>query len=175
MSESKLFIVGWLIIAVAGCSSGAVAPVKSQQYAKLSNKRTYEYEFPIVWKAIESAFHNYKVTNRDPNEVDVLEMKKLSRRTLDTEWVYAQSRDKYQEYSVNGSPRKVYLQTRVKYHIEALRTLGAVVVTVEASEEVEKLKDNGDSAGYGRADSLDPSRASEVLDKIGNAVLSAAP
>src|SRR5690349_2685110 len=97
----------------SGCAS--TPEVKTQAYAKLNNQRTYEYEFPVVWKGIEESLSKFKITDRDPSEATPLEMRKLTRRTLDTDWIYGQSRDKYQEYKVNGSPRKIYLQTRFKY------------------------------------------------------------
>src|SRR4051794_26861716 len=96
----------WLVLPVvasltfASCSS---APqMKQQAYAKLTNEHTFEYEFPQVWKAIEDSFHNYHVADRDPSEVDPLEMRKLTKRKLETDWILGQSRDKYVEYQVNG-------------------------------------------------------------------------
>jgi hypothetical protein len=153
-----LFLFGF------GCSSGPA--VKQQAYAKLANEHTYEYEFPDVWKAIEVSFRNHKVAERDPSEVDTLEMKKLTKRTLETDWILGQSRDKYIEYKVNGSPRKQYLQTRVKYTVLADRVIGGVKVLVKTKEEVERLNKDGTPSGWDSMGNVDPSRAAEVLDKI---------
>jgi hypothetical protein len=156
-----------------GCTS---APkVQSEAYATLNNHRVFEFEFPVVWKGIESALRNYKITNRNPEEVGVLEMNKLTHRSLETDWLYVQSRDKYEQYEANGSPRKVYLQARVRYEVEARKVMGGVDVTVKTREEVERLKTDGTSAGYEGSDTPDPSRANEVLDRINGAILSAAP
>ena len=157
----------------AGCASSR--PVKEQAYAKLSDHRTFEYEFPAVWKGIESAFREYKVSDRNPDQVDDLEIKKLKKRTLETDWIYAQSRDKYIEYKVNGSPRKKYLQTRIKYSVKAESQIGGTDVSVKTDEQIEKLKEDGSPAGYDSVDHVDSSRANEVLDKINQAILSAAP
>jgi hypothetical protein len=158
---------------VSGCAS--TPPVKSQAYAKLANHRTFENDLPTVWKGVESALHNFKITKRDPDDVNEMEMKKLTHRKLETDWIYTQSRDKYEEYTVNSSPRKVYLQTRMKYQIECKSMMGGTDVTVETSEEIEKLNKDGTSAGYDKSSNVDPSRSSEMLDKIGNSILSAAP
>ncbi len=161
------------LLVLSACSSAPA--VKTQAYAKLSNQRMFESEFPVVWKGIESVFRNYKVTDRNPSDVDEMEMRKLSGRTLDTDWVIGQSRDKYEEYKVNGSPRKVYLQTRVKFHIEAKSTLGGTEVTVKTDEEVERLNKDGSSKGWESVSTSDSSRANEVLEKLNQAILSAAP
>jgi hypothetical protein len=163
-----------LLLALApACSS--TPPVKAEAYAKLQNHRTFEAEFPAVWKAIEEVFRNFKVTDRDPSEVTPLEMKKLDHRTLKTEWSYGKSRDKYQEYKVNGFPRKVFLQERVRYRVDARKVMGGVEVRVDTEEEIERLKADGSSDGFSQADTADTSRADEILNKIGGQILAAPP
>lgn len=166
-----------LPIAVAflacGCASSPV--VKSEAYAELRNHRTFEYEFPAVWKAIEETLRNTKVTDRDPDEVNDLEMRKLARRTLKTDWAYGRSRDKYQEYTVNDTPRKVFLQERTRFVVTANRVMGGVDVIVGSEEEIEKLNSDGSSAGYDSVENPDSSRAAEMLDKIANQILAAPP
>jgi hypothetical protein len=147
--------------------------MKSQAYAKLKNERTFENDFSTVWKAIEETFRNYRIKERDPKEVDALEMRKLTKRTLETDWIYGQSRDKYQEYQVNGFPKKVYLQTRFKYELEAKKVMGGIHTTVKIEEEVERLKSDGTPNGYESVDENDTSRANEILDKIQNNILAA--
>lgn len=154
---------------ISGCASSP--NIKQQQYAKMGDRRTFEYDFPTVWKAIEATFANYKVVDRDPDEVGVIEMKSLRKRTLETGWIYGQSRDKYIEYKLNGFPKKQYLQTRVKYNLVANSVMGGVEVAIVTSEELERLKDDGSPDGYVRAENLDTSRASEMLDKINNSIL----
>ncbi len=167
-----LFAFGLLALASA-CSS---APkVQQQAYAKLNNEHTFEYEFPDVWKAIEDSFHNYKVEERDPADVDPIEMKNLTKRKLETDWIQGQSRDKYIEYAVNGSPRKQYLQTRVKYTVLADRVIGGTHVLVKTHEEIERLNKDGTSAGWDSTGDVDPSRAAEVLDKIGKSLNARGP
>jgi hypothetical protein len=157
----KTWIVFLTLSAISiGCSSAP--PVKSQAYAKLPDSKTFESDFPVVWKAIEAVFRNHKVTDRDPSEVTELEMRKLTRRSLETDWVYSQSRDKYEEYEINGTPRKVYLQTRVKYRAEAKSILGGTEVRVSTEEEVERLKKDGSSGGYESVSEKDSSRANET-------------
>lgn len=161
------------LLALTACSSGP--PVQEQAYAKLRDARTFEYDFPTTWKAIEAAFSNYKVTNRDPADVGVLDMKKLTRRRLDTDWIYGQSRDKYIEYKVNDLPRKQYLQTRVRYALTASSVLGGTEVRVKTDEEIERLKPDNTTAGFDKAADVDTSRPAEMLDRINQALLSAAP
>ena len=143
---------------LSGCSS--TRPVKAQAYAKLNSERTFENDLPTVWKAIDATFRNFKIVSRDPFETD---------------WIYSQSRDKYVEYKVNNFPRKQYLQTRLKYLVKANSVMGGVHVEVVTTEEVEKLKENGTPAGYDASESPDSSRANEILEKIQNSILSAAP
>ena len=172
LSAAMLALVAGVFF--AGCSSGP--QVKQQAYAKLNNQRTFEYEFPAVWKAIEDTLRNYRVTDRDPKDVDANEMRRLKHRTLDTDWIFTKSNDKFIEYKVNGLPRKVYLQTRLKYHVDAQSVIGGVTVTVKTEEEVEKLKEDGSPDGWEKADEdKDTARASDLLDRFNLAILSAAP
>lgn len=158
----------------AGCAT--TPAVQQQAYAKLKNQRTFEYEFPAVWKGIEDTVRNYRVVNRDPKDVNPNEMRRLRDRTLDTDWIFTKSNDKYVEYKVNGLPRKIYLQTRLKYNIEAQSVIGGVTVTVKTIEEVEKLKNDGSPDGWQSAyDDQDTARASDLLDRINMAILSAGP
>jgi hypothetical protein len=152
------------LVTMMGCSSGMT--VHQDAYAKLKNEHTYEYEFPDVWKAIEDSFHNYKVADRDPADVDPIELKNLTKRKLETDWIQGQSRDKYIEYQMNGTPRRQFLQTRVKYTVLADRVLGGTHVLVKTHEEIERLNNDGTSAGWDSTGDVDPSRAAEVLDKI---------
>lgn len=163
----KMPLAALALLAVAGC---ATSNVKSQNYAKLSEERTLEYEFPTVWKGIESALKNYKIAERDPDEVDEVEMKTLKRRDLETDWIYGQSRDKYLEYKVNGSPRKKMLQTRIKFMIRAETVIGGVHVKVGSREEIEELADDGSSRGYSDVGNRDTSRTNEMLEKIEQAI-----
>lgn len=161
------------VLAASACSSAP--PVKEQAYAKLGDTRTFEYDFPTTWRAIEAALSNFKVTSRDPEDVTPLDLKKLTRRKLDTDWLYGQSRDKYIEFKVNDLPRKQYLQTRVRYTVIASSVLGGTEVHVKTNEEIERLKPDGTSAGYEAEKDIDTSRPAEILDRISQALLSAAP
>jgi hypothetical protein len=170
----------WILFSFLSCTGlmGACSttpPVKTQAYAKLSSQRTFEYDLPTVWQGIERSFQNYKVSRRDPDEVDPVEMKKLKKRILETDWIYSQSRDKYVEFKVNGFPRKQFLQTRIKYSVVAQKTLGGTDVKILATEEVEKLKSDGNPDGYEEVESSDSARTHEILEKIQNSILSAAP
>ena len=163
-------LLGWIF---SGCTS--TPALKTQAYAQLKQERIYEYDFPVVWKAIEEVFRNYKITDRDPSTVSVVEMRKINERSLRTDWIYARSRDKYEEYEVNNSPRKIYLQTRLRYQIEAKKQLGGVIVTAHSNEEVERIKSDGTSGGYDSVDNPDTSRTHEILEKIKLAILAAGP
>ena len=155
-----------------GCSS---AEVKSQAYATLKNERTFESDFPTVWKGLEKALEKHRVIDRDPEEANEVEMRRLTERTLKTDWIYGRSRDKYQEYKVNDLPRTIYLQTRIKYKVLAKTVIGGVHVKVDMEEEIEKLNPDGTSLGYSKADAPDTSRQAELLDQIEKSLLSAAP
>lgn len=168
-------IVALLFVAVFANACSSAPPVKTEAYANLPNHRTFEYDFPAVWKGIEATFQNTKITERKPKEVNDLEMRSITRRTLQTDWSYGQSRDKYQEYQVNGTPRKVWLQERTRYDVDARRVMGGVDVTVVAEEEIESLKTDGTSAGFHSVDNPDTSRANEILNKINAAILAAPP
>lgn len=164
------FIVFLLVAGPLGCSS--TRDVKQQSYAELKDEQTFEYEFPVVWKAIESVVKDYRVTDRDPEEVTALEMKKLTERSLKTDWIYARSNEKYVEYQVNGFPRKKYLQTRYQLEISAHSQMGGVTVHVQLQEELEHLNEDGTSAGYQTSDDPDRTLPNQFLKKIENAILS---
>jgi len=161
------------VLLVSSCTSAP--PIKTQEYAAVPFARVFEYEFSTVWKAIEVALKDHKIESRNPSKVDALELRKMTQRSLQTDWIYGQSRDKYQEYTVNDSPRKRFLQTRVKFKLIARSVMGGVEVEVRPEEEVEKLASDGSSLGYQSVDMPDPSRVDEILKKINQAILSAAP
>lgn len=171
MKQKSKILMFLSIFILAACSS--TPEVKNQKYAKLKNEVSFEYEFPKVWKGIESALREYKITDRDPSEVNDVEIKKLRERSLKTDWIYSQSRDKYVDYKVNDFPRKKYLQTRIKYDITAETIIGGTKVTIEMDEEVERLNADGSPAGYDSVDEKDSSRASDLLSKIRNSILAA--
>ncbi len=169
---SKIYFSA-MILLMSACASSPV--VKSQDYAKMPGSHFYEHEFPSVWKGVEAALKNYKILERDPEEVSSVEMKNLTQRTLETDWIYSQSQDKYQEYQVNGSPRKKYLQLRYKHEIVAKRAVGGTEIAVKTVEEIEKLKPDGTSLGFSQSDSTSPSLSHDLLEKINLAVLSNPP
>ena len=159
-------------ISLTACSSPP--PLKKLAYAELPDQRDFEHEFSTVWHSIEKALRGQKILERDPEEANEVELKRLSKRTIETDWIYAESRDKYQEYQVNGTPRRKPLMIRYKAEVIATRILGGTNVQVKAREEVERLKADGASAGYDTTEP-DSSRAAELLEKINLAVLSATP
>jgi hypothetical protein len=164
----------WIPLLLALVSACASTPdVKKQAYADLREKWTFESELPTVWKGIEKAFENYRVSERDPSEVSQLEMKHLRERTLETDWVIGQSRDKYIEFKVNDLPKKQYLQTRVRFKVRASRVLGGTEVAVHTDEELERLNADGSVKGWEEADTRDTSRTNEMIEKIKLAILSA--
>jgi len=162
-----LFAIGSAVL--AGCSSGP--DIKKEAYAQLKDQRTFEYEFAVVWKGIEDTVRNWKITDRDPSKVDAVEMRHLRHRTLKSDWIYTRSTDKYVEYKVNDLPRKTFLQTRLRYVIDAQTVLGGVQVTVHTNEEVEKLNNDGSPDGWATVDQVDSSRASNLLDQINQSIL----
>ena len=165
-----------LLLSALGAACASTPPVKTEAYAQLKNHRTFENDFPTVWKAIEEVFRNTKVTDRDPDTVSELDLRnKIKERTLKTDWSYGQSRDKYEEYKINGFPKKVFLQERTRYKVDARRIMGGVDVVVTNEEEIEKLNSDGTSAGFDSVDKPDSSRADEIVNKIANAILSAPP
>src|SRR3712207_3200769 len=111
-----------LLTLTTGCAGTRPANQQSR-YAKLRSDRVYDAELPAVWKGIEKVVANYKVTDRDPSEVDPLEYKKVKKRELETDWIYSQSRDKYQVAWTNGVPKQIPLQSRIRYKITAERQL----------------------------------------------------
>lgn len=169
--KSLMFVSFAFLLLASACSSTG-PQVKQQAFAEYRSSRVYENEFPIVWKAIEESLRNFKVTERDPKEVDEVEMKRILKRTLETDWVYSQSRDKYVEYSVNNTPRKRYLQIRVRFQLLAQRYMGGTEVKVRALEEIEKVDELGNSKGYDSVENVDTSRINDLLEKIQLSILS---
>ena len=154
------FILGILLASatITACSSGPA--VKQQKYARLQNSKDFENDYDTVWKAIVAATEDYKIVEKDQESGH-----------LTTDWVYMTSSEKYYEYTVNGLPRKKYLQTRSKFQIIAQRKLGSVNVTVAPVEQVEKVKSDGTFDDWMDADRIDSSRANEVLNKVEMAIL----
>ena len=173
MKRFVLVSVLGLLLTGASCSSN----IKQQQYAKLRQERTFEYEFPVVWGGIQKALRDYKIKSADPTaeEANTPDLKKRNDGEIETDWVIGQSRDKYIEYQVNDLPKKKYLQMRFRFIVKASRVLGGTHVVVQAQEELEKLDEAGNPDGYETSDEPDSSRANDVLERINLALLSAAP
>ena len=166
---NRIVVVGLAFIFFQSCSSSP--DVKQHRYATLKKEWTYEYEFPTVWRAIEKALEKHKIVDRDPDEVSSVELKKLEERSLETDWIYSRSRDKFITFEVNGLPKKKYLQVRYRYEIEAERALGGTHVEVEMEEEIERLSDEGQSEGWESVEKVDSSRTNELLNRIKMAIL----
>lgn len=145
-------------LSMSACSSGSY---KTQNYARLSNAKDFEEEFPVVWKAALAALADYKINEQDEED-----------GVIETDWVYSTSNEKYIEYRVNGLPRKKYLQNRYKLNITLEKLIEAVKVTVDPKEEVENLKSDGTSDGWKTASDIDTSRASEMIKNIELKILS---
>ncbi|MBC7692726.1 MAG: hypothetical protein H7222_13270 [Methylotenera sp.] len=154
----------------AGCSHSQ--PIKAQQYAPMKNHRTFEYELPTVWKAIQDVFREYKVSDQQLH--DTQDLRKATEVSLETDWSYSLSREKFVEYTLNDKPKKRYLQTRTRQKVIAKRSMGGTDVLIDVTEEVENLKPNGSSDGYNKASHPDPGRAGDTLDQIEHSILSAA-
>ncbi len=155
-----------LVLALVGPGCGGSLPVRQQAYAPQKTEKTFEAEFPQVWGGIEKALEKQRVVKRDPDEVTPTELKKLTVRTAETDWVYGQSRDKYVEFQIEGMPKRKPLGLRYKVQVEARKVLGGVLVRVGTSEEVEQLGTDGSSRGYSRIDQPDTSLAHDLLEKI---------
>jgi hypothetical protein len=161
-----------VLTVISGCAT--VPPVKQQAYAALPQERTYENEFAVVWKGLEEVLRNSKVVERSPETVDALEWRKITERKLETDWIYSQSRDKYQEYSIRGVPKRQALQIRYRFFVMAKKRMGGVDLVVKTEEELESLSDDGTPRGYATVEA-DPSRGSELLEKVYQAILAAPP
>ena len=63
---NKLAILGLLSLTFSiGPACSSKLPVKQEKYAKLRDRRTFEYEYPVVWKAILAAFTHYSIDEKD--------------------------------------------------------------------------------------------------------------
>ncbi len=157
----------------AGCSPAPLV-VQTQSYAQLSSHRIYESDLTTVWKAIETVFRPYPILERQPLLLTPLLMKSCLERSLKTDWIYSQSRERSVEYQTNGAvPHKIYLQTRFQLILNAQKVLGGTRVHIHIHEEIEKLNPNhGTSEGYEKTEA-DSSRAAELLNKINMAILAA--
>lgn len=156
------FLLASLSILFLAPACSSTLPVKQEAYAKLTDRRVFEYEFREVWKALESAMSAYSIRSKDADD-----------GKLETDWIYGRSRDKYVSYTVNGLPRRQLLQTRVRYELTASKVMGGTVVIVGLAEEIEELRPDGSSAGWTEAKAPDTSRQKEILDKIQQAIRSA--
>jgi hypothetical protein len=171
LSRMVLFIlISSTTLVLTGCSS--FPEVKTQAYAQLKTEEVFESDFARVWKAIETAIQPAKVLERSPTEVSPSELKKLDLRELKTDWIYSQSRNKYQEYVVNHLPRKIYLQSRYTLRIRAEKTFGGVHVSIETQEQVQRYKSDGSLDSFASIGAPDSSRSSEMLNKIKFTLLS---
>lgn len=159
MTTKKLILVLLAALSMAPACSGP--GYKRQDYAKLSNTKVFEDEFPMVWRGVKAAVAEYKLEEEDSEE-----------GRIHTDWIYSTSTEKYLEYTVNGFPRKRYLQTRYKFLITAEKEIGGVKVTVNPEEEVENLKSDGSFESWKDVSEPDSSRANEMLRAIELKILS---
>jgi|GEM_PF-704447 len=170
---------GAMLVAVAVLFSGLVggcshSPQFSKKaYAENRTSRQFEYEMQDVWKALEKVVEKKKVLERDPNKVDAGDWGQLRERSMELDWSYGQSRDKYKSYVVNSIPKQQPLGVRVKYSLVVKKAFGGATVDVVTQEEIEDLDEYGVSKGYFPTDQVDSSRAAEILDQIANALLAA--
>lgn len=167
MKRSLIVLALPLVLAV-GCSTATKKEgLQRHAYATQSDRRTFENEFPQVWKAVEAAVDGMPVAKRDVG--------KATEHTLETEWVVDESREKYYRYQVNGSPRQKKLKSRFKYVITAQSVVGGTEVRIKTTEEIERLKKDGTSDGFSSVDprEVDTSRQGELLDRIGATLLTA--
>lgn len=155
MALVTLVIGVWMV----ACASGPA--VKTQQYARLNNIKEYEAEFANVWVASLKALSEYELTEKDRDDGLIV-----------TDWVYTTSTEKYVDYTVNGFPRKKYLQIRVQYKVTVEPLLGRTRVRVLPQEEVEVLGPNGEFKKWATSDDFDSANASKILDKISLNLLS---
>jgi hypothetical protein len=154
-------------VLLSGCSSAPT--IKKQEYATLKAERVFESELPWVWEAIEVSFQDHPVVERSPQKIQSpSDWRGVASRRLKTDWIYAQSRDKYVEYTVNDHPRRQALQMRVAYEVEAKRVLGGTEVKVGVREEIQKVDSKGQPSGYRKmSDSeVDTSRQHGLLETI---------
>lgn len=151
------------VLLVSGCSSSG-PKTKSQQYAALSTTKEFEEEYAIVWKAVLKALEGMKIEEKD--EADGV---------VETDWVVTTSTEKYFEYTVNGFPRKKFVQARYRYKVFVTKQLGSVKVSVDLNEEVENVKKDGSFDSWSEPEKKDTSRANEMIGKIENAIHSRMP
>lgn len=144
----------------ASCSSTPTTEVKKEAYAKLSNKRTFEYPFETVKNKVSEVAKDYPVLAQKEEKERAL--------VIETDWVLTESRDKYVNYKNNEHVRHKTLQSRLKYSIRVAPAMGGAEVTVKTTEEVEKLKPDGTPDGFKaiKNNDVDTSRAKEFLDKV---------
>ena len=169
----RLQLIALSLFSFSACTT--IPAVKTPAYAPLQQERMFEYSFPRVWRAIQDVASKYKILRMtsQPPVTKESQIEDQSEGKIETDWSYSQSRDKYEEYQIDGSPRKVHLQSRFKYVIVATRVLGGTQVEIKTEEEIEKVKARGASDGFTRTLNVDSSRAAELLDKINIAILSA--
>ena len=148
--------------------------MRQQEYATLPSQKTFETDYQTLWRGIEAALGNHRVTKRDPESVIPKDWEKLKERTLETDWIYSQSRDKYQEYSIGGVPKRQLLQMRYQINLITRRRLGGIDVFVVMNEELQAISNDGTPLGYSSVPA-DSSRANEFLDKIQQSILSLPP
>ncbi len=170
-SAQSLWVIA--LLSFFGATSCAGPQYSKKEYAAQRTVRTFEYEMKDVWTALEKVVEKKKVIERDPNKVAPSEWSSLRERTLELDWSYSQSRDKYKTYQVNSIPKQQPLQVRVKHSFLVKKAFGGAEVEVTTQEEIEDLDDYGVSKGYFATPDSDTSRSAELLDQIAQALLSA--
>ncbi len=144
----------------SGCSSGPQA--KTQDYAELTNTKTLEHDFDVVWKGTKKALSDYRIEEADEEDGLIV-----------TDWAYSTSARRYVEVKVNGMPRRKYLQTRYKYKVYVKRQIVGTQVQVNLNEQVENINNDGIFKGWSDAEEPDSARENETLKNIERTILSA--
>lgn len=164
------------ITTLSACASwrySQALKIQQQAYSSLPRERVIEASYPRVWKAVEEVFRKYAVLERDPEEVvSPKDWKMLKRRTLDTDWIFTKSDEWYSSYMVNHSPRREYLQSKVKVRVITEPAPGGVRVRVETDEEVQPINEMGQPLEFKASPSTSHRLAGQFLERVAQQVLS---
>lgn len=161
----KNLILFVLTIALSACSTSSTQKGKYGE-EKNAAKYTSTYDFvespEKVLRSAKTVLENWTRESDPPTSRAIKE----DDTSMETGWIYGQSKDKFVEYKHNNIPRRKTLAVRRKYKYTAVPSLSGSQISLSVEEELEQVDlKSGERTGWKSVDP-DPKTYDRMLQKL---------